>query len=135
MERGGQLDFEFGAPGANFSTFGQGDSVRVEGDLTVNAAVLNVINIGGMGPGLYNLFSYGGILSFYGGGFAPPVGSSLQILNTPKQINLVNMAPGSNSISGTQTIWRTFPRWVAALVRGPLPIQTGRIVRAVLRDL
>ncbi|MFW7359123.1 MAG: autotransporter domain-containing protein [Brucella sp.] len=94
VERGGQLDFEFGAPGANFSTFGQGDSVRVEGDLTVNAAVLNVINIGGMGPGLYNLFSYGGILSFYGGGFAPPVGSSLQILNTPKQINLVNMAPG-----------------------------------------
>ncbi len=92
--QGSQLDFEFGAPGINFATFGQGDSVRVRGDLTVNASVLNVINGGGMGPGLYNLFSYGGALSFNGGGFFPPAGSAIQILTGTKQINLVNMTPG-----------------------------------------
>ena len=92
--QGSQLDFEFGAPGINFATFGQSDSVSVRGDLTVNASVLNVINGGGMGPGLYNLFSYGGALSFNGGGFFPPAGSAIQILTGTKQINLVNMTPG-----------------------------------------
>ncbi|KXO75778.1 hypothetical protein AYJ56_09905 [Brucella anthropi] len=92
--QGSQLDFEFGSPGPNFTTFGQSDSVRVRGDLTVNASVLNVINGGGMGPGLYNLFSYGGTIQLNNGGFFPPTGSAIQILTAAKQINLINMTPG-----------------------------------------
>lgn len=101
--RGSQLDFEFGAPGPNFTTFGLSDSVRVEGNLTIDSSVLNITDGGGMGPGVYNLFSFGGALTISNGGFSPPSGSSIQVLTGSKQINLINMA-GFSSISGTQTV-------------------------------
>lgn len=90
--RGSQLDFEFGAPGPNFTTFGLSDSVRVEGNLTIDSSVLNITDGGGMGPGVYNLFSFGGALTISNGGFSPPSGSSIQVLTGSKQINLINMA-------------------------------------------
>ena len=87
---GSQLDFDFGAPGANFSTPGQSDHVMVNGNLTIDNSTLNVSNLGSMGPGLYNLFTWGQSLSIVGGGFAPPSGMSLQILTVDKQINLID---------------------------------------------
>jgi fibronectin-binding autotransporter adhesin len=87
---GSQLDFDFGAPGPNFSTPGQSDHVVVNGNLTIDSSTLNVSNLGSMGPGLYNLFTWGQSLSITGGGFAPPSGMSLQILTVDKQINLVD---------------------------------------------
>ncbi len=92
-EKGSQLDFEIGAPGANFSTFGQSDSVRVGGNLSLNGVVLNIIDGGGMGPGLYNLFSYGGALIETNGGIALSTGGDvIQTLTGSKQINLIKMA-------------------------------------------
>ncbi|HET6552353.1 MAG TPA: autotransporter-associated beta strand repeat-containing protein [Dyella sp.] len=92
--QGSQLDFEFGAPGASFHTAGTSDSVAVGGNLALNGAVLNVADAGGFGPGLYNLFSYGGTLTLSNGGIvlgSTPAGSySLQYLSAAKQINLLN---------------------------------------------
>jgi fibronectin-binding autotransporter adhesin len=58
--QGSVLDYDFGAPGANASTFGTGDSVHVGGNLELDGATLNVNDAGGMGPGLYNVFTYAG---------------------------------------------------------------------------
>jgi outer membrane autotransporter protein len=92
--QGSVLDFEFGAPGADSSSFGVGDSVHVGGDLSLAGAVLNISDTGGFGPGLYNLFTYGGTLSESNDGIVfggTPGGSySLQNLTTQKQINLIN---------------------------------------------
>lgn len=93
---GSQLNFDFGAPGSNFSTPGQSDHVVVDelngagGNLSIDSSTLNVNNLGSMGPGLYNLFTWDGTLAITGGGFAPPSGMTLQILTTDKQINLVD---------------------------------------------
>lgn len=87
---GSQLDFDFGTPGANFSTAGQSDHVVVDGNLSIGSTTLNVNNLGGMGPGLYNLFTWSGSLSITDGGFTPPAGMSLQILTINKQINLID---------------------------------------------
>jgi len=74
LGQGSILDFEFGtpAPGDVFAARGQGDSVIVTGDLTLNGARLDVSNAGGFGAGLYRLFSYGGSLNLTNGG----IGSS-----------------------------------------------------------
>lgn len=92
--QGSQLDFEFGAPGANFQTAGASDSVVVDGNLVLNGAVLNLSDAGGFGPGLYNLFSYAGSMTSTNGGIVlgnTPVGSySIQYLSADKQINLLN---------------------------------------------
>jgi fibronectin-binding autotransporter adhesin len=90
-------DFEFGAPGVSFSVPGAGDSVAVGGNLTLSGATLNVTDTGGMGAGLYRLFSYGGTLTQSNGGIAlgsvPAGGSlSLQYLAASKQVNLINTA-------------------------------------------
>jgi fibronectin-binding autotransporter adhesin len=87
---GSQVNFDFGAPGPNFSTPGQSDHVVVNGNLTIDNSTLNVSNPGSMGPGLYNLFTWGQSLVITGGGFAPPSGMSLQILTVDKQINLID---------------------------------------------
>ncbi|HET6905385.1 MAG TPA: autotransporter-associated beta strand repeat-containing protein, partial [Rhodanobacteraceae bacterium] len=87
---GSNLNFDFGAPGPNFSTPGQSDHVVVNGNLAIASSTLNASNLGSMGPGLYNLFTWGGALTITGGGFAPPSGMSLQILTATKQINLVD---------------------------------------------
>jgi autotransporter-associated beta strand protein len=102
LDQGSELDFAFGAPGANFTTAGMGDSVNVGGNLTLNGTALNVSDAGGFGPGLYNLFSYGGTLTQTNGGITlgtVPAGDTLaiQMLTTSKQINLVNS--GGNTLN------------------------------------
>lgn len=87
---GSQLNFDFGAPGPNFSTPGQSDHVVVHGNLSIGTSTLNVNNLGSMGPGLYQLFSWGSSLDITGGGFAPPSGMSLQILTVDREINLID---------------------------------------------
>jgi autotransporter-associated beta strand protein len=110
---GSQLNFDFGAPGPNFSTPGQSDHVVVQGSLSIDTSTLNVDNLGSMGPGLYNLFQWGNTLSITGGGFAPPSGMSLQILTVDKQINLVD----------TQSV--TLDEWDANGLAGPSQMGGG----------
>ena len=93
LEQGSQLDFSFGAPGANATIPGQGHSVQVNGDLTINGATLNPLDAGGFGPGLYNLFNYTGTLTEANGGITPPAGGyTIQNLTGSKQINLITTA-------------------------------------------
>jgi outer membrane autotransporter protein len=94
LAQGSVLDYEFGAPGADMHTAGTGDSVHVGGNLTLDGATLNVSDLG-MGPGLYNVFTYGGALSESNGGIAlgaAPAGRTLlwQNLAAQKQINLID---------------------------------------------
>ena len=136
---GSQLDFDFAAPGPNFSTPGQSDHVVVGGNLTINASTLNVTDLG-MGPGLYTLFSWGGALPFNNGGFQPPAGDSLQILSTDKQINLIdaqgvtldvwnaNGLASSGSMGGGSGTWSlTSPNWTdtSGLVTGAMSPMPG----------
>ena len=96
--QGSLMDFAFGAPAAapnTFTSFGTGDSVSVGGNLSLNGATLNVTDAGGMGAGLYNLFTYGGSLTETNGGISlgtTPTGSTLSIqnLSSQKQINLID---------------------------------------------
>lgn len=93
--QGGVLNYAFGAPGATMQVAGTGDSIVVGGNLTLNGATLNVSDAGGMGAGLYNIFSYSGTLTQTGGGLvlgATPAGQSLtlQFLTGQKQINLID---------------------------------------------
>ncbi|WP_426664774.1 autotransporter-associated beta strand repeat-containing protein [Rhodanobacter aciditrophus] len=93
--QGSQMNFAFGAPGAGFQTAGMGDSVTVGGNLVLNGATLNVTDAGGMEPGLYTVFSYGGTLTETNGGLSlgsTPAGQALflQNLTGQKQINLVD---------------------------------------------
>ncbi|HKR76871.1 MAG TPA: autotransporter-associated beta strand repeat-containing protein, partial [Rhodanobacter sp.] len=90
LAQGSVLDFSFGAPGPNFTTFGSGHNVVVNGNLAINGATLNPIDAGGFGPGLYNLFTYGGTLTETNGGITPPSGFTIQNLTASKQINLIN---------------------------------------------
>jgi len=90
LAQGSVLDFSFGAPGPNFSTFGSGHNVAVNGNLAINGATLNPIDAGGFGPGLYNLFTYGGTLTETNGGIIPPSGFTIQNLTASKQVNLIN---------------------------------------------
>ncbi|GLQ49479.1 beta strand repeat-containing protein [Dyella flava] len=87
---GSQLNFDFGAPGTNFSTPGQSDHVVVGGDLSIGSSTLNVNNLGSMGPGLYELFSWADTLSITGGGFTPPSGMTVQIFAYDKEIALID---------------------------------------------
>ena len=93
MEQGSNLDASFGAPGADANTFGQGHSVQVNGNLTLNGATLNPLDAGGFGPGLYNLFDYTGTLTQANGGIVTPSGGyTIQYLTGSKQVNLVTTA-------------------------------------------
>lgn len=88
MAQGTVFDAEFGASGA-------GDKVVVGGNLALNGVTLNVADAGGMGPGVYNLFSYGGTLTETNGGIllgSKPAGHlvTLQTLIGQKQINLID---------------------------------------------
>ncbi|WP_238149677.1 autotransporter-associated beta strand repeat-containing protein [Dyella jiangningensis] len=90
LAQGSVLDASFGAPGPDFTTFGSGHNVAVNGNLAINGATLNAIDAGGFGPGLYNLFTYGGTLTETNGGIVPPSGFTIQNLTSTKQINLIN---------------------------------------------
>ncbi|WP_370682569.1 autotransporter domain-containing protein [Comamonas sp. GB3 AK4-5] len=91
MVNGSTLAITAGVPGANVQTPGQGTSVSVAGDLSLDGVRLRVSQGAGFGPGLYRLFDYGGKLTLNHGGFAAiPVGTGLQFLSNDKQINLVS---------------------------------------------
>jgi fibronectin-binding autotransporter adhesin len=99
VAQGGQLDFAFGAAAAGnpFGAAGTGSNVAVIGNLTLNGAVLNIADAGGMGPGLYNLFSYSGSLNETNGGItlgSAPAGGLYTISNLTgqHQIDLYNTA-------------------------------------------
>jgi fibronectin-binding autotransporter adhesin len=137
---GSQLKFDFGAPGPNFSTPGQSDHVVVNGNLSIDTSTLNVNNLGSMGPGLYNLFTWGNTLDITGGGFAPPAGMSLQILTVDRQINLIdtqnltlsewdaNGLAGPGSMGGGSGTWSLFSNsWsdTTGQFVGPMTPQPG----------
>jgi fibronectin-binding autotransporter adhesin len=140
LDAGSQLDFDLGAPSGVASVPGRGDNVSVGGNLVVGPSTLNVRNAGGMGPGLYNLFKWGGSLTVTGGGFAPPPGATLQLLVGSKQINLITAAgytlnlwngnglASPSQMGGGDGTWSaTSPNWadVAGVASGPLQPQPG----------
>lgn len=96
--QGSVLNYELGTPAAapnQFMTAGEGDSVQVAGNLVLSGVTLNIADAGGMGPGLYNVFSYGGTLTESNGGIelgTIPAGSELQLqmLSSQRQINLID---------------------------------------------
>jgi len=88
MASGTRMEAELGAAGI-------GDKVAVGGNLALNGVTLDISDAGGMGPGIYNLFSYGGALSESNGGLilgAAPAGHTLQLqtLTTDKRINIAD---------------------------------------------
>ena len=141
LAAGSTLDFDFGAPGPNFSTPGASDSVSVGGDLSLGGAVtLNVANAGSFGPGVYRLVDYGGSLTGAGslslGGL--PGGSTvlLQNLSADKRFNLLNttgltlnfwnadgLASPVQSGGGTGTWSTTSPVWTDAAGTVTVPMQ------------
>ena len=104
-EQGSTLDYQLGAPGPNMQTAGTGDRVIVGGNLTLNGVTLNIADAGGMGPGLYTLFSYGGTLTETNGGLTlgtatlPGQTLTVQTLAAQKQINLIDAS------SVTLAVW------------------------------
>ena len=127
LSQGSLLDFSFGAPGATFTDFGTGHSVAVTGNLAIDGTTLNPIDAGGFGPGLYNLFTYGGTLTETNGGIAPPSGFTIQNLTASKQINLINangltlnfwnangLASGTQMGGGSGTWSVAQPNWTDA---------------------
>jgi fibronectin-binding autotransporter adhesin len=140
LATGSQLDFDIGAPSGTASVPGQSDNVEVGGNLSIAASTLNVRNAGGMGPGLYNLFKWGGTLSVTDGGFAPPVGTTLQTLLGSRQINLITSAgytlnfwngnglASPSQMGGGDGTWSAMsPNWAdeAGVASGPLQPQPG----------
>ena len=93
LGQGSLLDFDFGAPGSDFATSGQSDSVSVNGDLAINGSTLTLNDTGSFGPGLYRLFDYTGTLSESNGGLQlanPDASYGLQYLVGDKRINLLH---------------------------------------------
>ncbi|QYR52656.1 autotransporter-associated beta strand repeat-containing protein [Lysobacter soyae] len=93
--QGSVLDFEIGAPGANFQTAGTSDRLNVGGNLNLQGATMNLTDAGGMGPGMYTLLTWGGTLTETNGGLVlgtTPTGQtvSLQRLTASRQINLLD---------------------------------------------
>ncbi|MDR6522549.1 outer membrane autotransporter protein [Variovorax paradoxus] len=141
LAAGSTLDFDFGAPGSDFSTPGASDSVSVGGNLSLGGPVtLNVANAGSFGPGVYRLVDYGGSLTGAGslslGGL--PGGSTvlLQNLSADKRFNLVNttgltlnfwnadgLASPVQSGGGTGTWSTTSPVWTDAAGTVTVPMQ------------
>jgi autotransporter-associated beta strand protein len=144
--QGSVFNFAYGTPGANFQTAGSGDSVNVSGNAELDGTTLNVINAGGMGPGLYNVLSYAGTLTETNGGLtlgSTPSGETLllQNLTAQKQINLIdstgytlnvwnaNSQASSTQMGGGSGTWSaTSPEWTDAtgtVANGPMSPQPG----------
>lgn len=138
MAQGTVFDAELGANGA-------GDKVVVGGNLALNGVTLNVADAGGMGPGVYNLFSYGGSLTETNGGIllgSKPAGHlvTLQTLTGQKQINLIDYSNATlnywnanglaspTQMGGGDGTWsNTSPAWTDAQgsVTAPMTPQPG----------
>ncbi|MDF4002978.1 autotransporter outer membrane beta-barrel domain-containing protein [Luteibacter sp. PPL552] len=125
LAQGTSITAELGASGV-------GDTVAVNGNLALGGVMVNVVDAGGMGPGVYNLFSYTGTLALTHGGIAlgsTPVGQSLQLvtLTGDRRINLVdttnttlnywnaNGAANATQMGGGSGTWSvTSPVWTDA---------------------
>jgi outer membrane autotransporter protein len=125
MANGSALSAELGAAGA-------GDKVIVGGDLNLGGVTVNATDAGGFGPGVYNLFSYGGTYTPTNGGLffgTVPSGQllTLQVLPGSKQINILNatgttlnywnangLASASQMGGGSGTWSTTSPVWTDA---------------------
>ena len=138
MADGSVYDAEVGASGA-------GDKVVVTGALSLGDVALNVTDAGGMGPGVYTLFSYGTTLTTTNGGLhfgSTPAGRSvlLQYLAGSKLINLIDytatslqywnanglasptqMGGGSGTWSATSSTWTD----EQGSITGPMAPQPG----------
>ncbi|MEX1829799.1 autotransporter domain-containing protein [Luteibacter sp. CQ10] len=117
---------------AELGASGVGDSVAVDGDLFINGTTVDVVDAGGLGPGVYNLFSYTGALSVANGGLvfgSTPAGHALQLvtLTGDKRIDIVdatnvalnywnaNGAAGPTQMGGGSGTWTTTsPVWTDA---------------------
>ena len=92
LQQGSTLRFDFGSPGTA-SAAGQSDSIYVDGSVSLYGTTLNASDVGGMGPGVYNLLSYsGGLTRANGGIIAPGGGYVIQYLSVDKKINLITTA-------------------------------------------
>lgn len=138
LAQGSVMDAELGAPGS-------GDSVSVGGDLTIDGTTLNITDAGGMAPGIYNVFSYGGTLTTANGGLllgAVPAGHhvTLRTLTGDKRIDLVDfsnatlnywnangLADATRMGGGSGTWSVTSPAWTDAQgsVTAPMLPQPG----------
>ncbi|SFW55754.1 autotransporter domain-containing protein [Luteibacter sp. UNCMF366Tsu5.1] len=138
MADGSTYDAELGASGA-------GDKVVVTGALSLGDVTLNVSDAGGMGPGVYTLFSYGTTLTTTNGGLhvgSAPSGRlvQLQYLTGARQINLIDytgatlnfwnanglatttqMGGGSGTWSATSNTWTD----AQASITAPMTPQPG----------
>lgn len=130
---------------AELGASGVGDSVVVSGNLTIDGTALDVVDAGGMGPGVYNLFSYGGSLTLANGGLilnSLPANhqAALQVLTGDKRINLVDytnatlnywnangQADAAHAGGGSGTWSVTSPTWTDAQgsVTAPMTPQPG----------
>jgi outer membrane autotransporter protein len=138
MDQGSAFDAELGAAGT-------GDKVVVGGNLALNGVTLNVTDAGGMGPGVYNIFAYGGTLTETNGGIqlgTTPTGHLLQLqtLLGDKQINVIDysnitlsywnangLASPTQAGGGDGTWSVTSPTWTDAQgsVTAPMTPQPG----------
>lgn len=142
-----------GVPSASDAT-GEGSSVHVNGNLTLNGVTLNISDNGGFGTGLYRLFDYSGELSQSNSGLAlglTPLNTmlSIQYLDSAKQINLVSNAAGgpvlnfwnangeasSTQLGGGSGIWSNMASvWTDAMgsTTGPMQPHPGFAIFAGL---
>lgn len=123
LNAGSQLDFELGLPNIIGGT--TNDFLTVADALTLDGT-LNVTDVGGFSPGVYQIINYGGVLTNNGldiGGVPERFrgGESFLIsTTTPNQINLIVSSGGSslqfwdglnttgnNSIDGGPGTWNT----------------------------
>ena len=137
---GSALDYQFGAPGSDFATPGQSDSVSVGGDVSIAGnAILNVTDAGGFGPGVYRLVDYGGTLTsgtLALGSVPGGTALTLQNLSDDKRFMLVNstgmtlnfwnangLASPTQSGGGTGTWSTTSPVWTDSVGSVTVPMQ------------
>lgn len=131
-EQGSVLAFELAVPSSDaYVQPGLGSHVRIDGDLHLKGAHLHVHDVGGMGAGLYSLFSYGGDLYESNGGLALDEGPDrtvwLQRLSDDKRINVIdttgitlhvwnaNEQASSERMGGGDGVWsRTARHWTDA---------------------
>jgi len=141
MAQGSSMDVELGAAGA-------GDKVAVDGNLALNGVTVNVSDVGGMGPGVYTIFSYTGALTETNGGLSfgtKPAGHTLQLVTLlgNKQINILDvsnttlnfwnangLASGAQMGGGNGTWSTTSSNWTDAVgsITGTMTPQPGLAV-------
>lgn len=139
LEQGSTVQAELGASGAS-------DQVIVNGDLALNGATLNIVNAGGMGNGVYNLFKTTGTLSTSNGGLilgSTPAGHPLTLLYLTSfgEVNLIDnstadlsfwnangLASATQMGGGSGTWSTTAPNWTdatASQTNGQMSPQPG----------